>query len=184
MFTKTQISLVMRATIINVSAVLLILASSCRKQDGAVPTSTQVEETLQANDNISQALIKDPEVLAYIAEQGHYLPLDAIANLPYNCVKYYPGIRNYMQVHVMQISDYYLDSEAVQETDSTITIPIYHYNGFVERKSIDEKNKLAASQSAAGENAAFIIVNGNLSGVDGNLDIYKNSGRITFGLWQ
>ena len=90
-----------------------------------------------------------------------------------------------MNKNKMPLNDYWILTPSVKEDSSSLSIPICHYDGFVFKKELEQKNKDANKDRKEGEPMTVITFVGNASGKDGNLEIDKNTKIVlSFKLWE
>lgn len=137
----------------------------------------------------------DPEIVKYITEKEGYVKLTETNNLPKNILIYYPSMIAFMEKVGMDIDGYFVDVLDINENDSTVDIPIYHYDGFVRLRELElewEQQELESQQQEKstkndldGGYTLRTQLKGNVSGKDGYFTIDKEkSMKVTFGFWR
>ncbi len=128
---------------------------------------------------------KDPTVTKYIGEQKEFVRLSDLNKVHGSIKPYLNTIKDYMANNEMDINGYWIWTSYVQENSNSIFIPICHYDGFVFKKNLEEKNEEAKKNRKAGDLETVITFNGNASGKDGNMEIDKTTNKVlSFALWQ
>ena len=128
---------------------------------------------------------KDSAIIQYIQTQAAYISLTDSTNIPGKLIPYYGLILDYMAKHKMNKNDYFIWISSIKDDTNSLTIPFCHYDGFVVKKGIEEKNKKAIKNKKPGEPFTVTAFVGNASGRDGSLEIDKQLKKVVgFGLWE
>jgi len=128
---------------------------------------------------------KDSATIQYIQTQAAYISLTDSTIMPGQLIPYSGLILDYLAKHKMNKNDYYIWISYIQEDTNSLFIPICHYDGFVLKKEIEEKNKKAKENNKPGEPLTVIDFVGNASGRDGSLKIDKQLKKVVgFELWE
>ncbi|UTW65124.1 hypothetical protein KFE94_10575 [bacterium SCSIO 12643] len=128
---------------------------------------------------------KDSTIINYINDQKEFVGFNNLDELPESIKPYLTTIKDYMANNKMDLNDYWFWTSYVQEDSSSIYIPICHYDGFVFKKDLEEKNIEANKDRKERELITVINFNGNASGKDGNLEIDRSTNKVlSFRLWQ
>jgi hypothetical protein len=80
-----------------------------------------------------------------------------------------------MNKNKMPLNEYWIWTSNIHEDSNSLSIPICHYDGFLRKKELEQKNKDANKDRKEGEPLEVIVSKGNASGKDGNLEIDKNT---------
>lgn len=131
----------------------------------------------------------DPEIVKYITEKEGYVKLTDKENLPTDILNYHSTIIEFMKFNWMDIDDYFVDTSHCYENDSTMEIPIYHYDGYVRLIEIEMEyqNRQVAKKSTNPDGGYQLRtqLKGNASGKDGYLLIDKRIDMcIGFSKWK
>lgn len=90
-----------------------------------------------------------------------------------------------MNNNKMPLNEYWIWTSYIKKDSSSLSIPLYHYDGFVVTKEIEQKNKDANKDRIEGEPITVIVSKGNPDGKCGNLEIDKKTKVVTsFKLWE
>ena len=89
----------------------------------------------------------------------------------------------------MDIDDYFVDTSHCYENDSTMEIPIYHYDGYVRLIEIEmEYQNRQVAKNSTNPDGGYTLktqIKGNVSGKDGYLLIDKRIDMcIGFSKWK
>lgn len=137
-----------------------------------------------------QTISHDPEIIEFIESKGEYCKLTNQEKLPDNIKKHYSTVIEFMESHDMEVENYFVWNEYIEENDSILKIPICHYDGFVREyeieKKINENNKNDTTETNDGSYTFHSEIKGNSSGgKDGNLILIKKEDRIDqFLIWR
>ena len=132
----------------------------------------------------------DPEIVKYITEKEGYVKLTDKENLPTDILNYHSTIIEFMKLNWMDIDDYFVDVLNITENDSTVDIPIYHYDGFARLREQEleweqQEKEESTNNDPDGGYTLKTHIKGNLSGKDGYFTIDKQkSMKVTFGFWR
>ena len=127
---------------------------------------------------------KDAEILEYISHQEGLVVLTDLPNLAVSVMPYQEIIKEYLAKNNLTINDYYVWTSQIQKNNSTLTIPIHHYDGFKLRKELEDQNTAAYKARKEGELYMVKDFDGNASGKDGSLEIDLRTKKVSFSLWQ
>lgn len=162
-----------------------LFLTACDNSANYDNTSLNQVDTLKLKKVITEIIIKDSTILLYIQTEEGFIALSDEEKLPILVKSYYPGILEFLYENKMDKNNYYLDTTGIRVDSPTMVIPLYHYNGFIRAKEIEDKNNKAEEDRKNGKPAIFTAICGNLSGMDGCLEIVKRSKMVLgFGLWQ
>jgi hypothetical protein len=128
---------------------------------------------------------KDSTIINYIKVQSEYVELNDLNRIPDNIRPYLSSVKEYMNKNKMPLNEYWIWTSYIKEDSNSLSIPICHYNGFVFKKELEEKDKKANENKKPGEPLRVTDFVGNASGKDGNLEIDKNTKIVlSFKLWE
>ncbi|MCI5054677.1 MAG: hypothetical protein MRY83_01145, partial [Flavobacteriales bacterium] len=81
--------------------------------------------------------------------------------------------------------EYFVDTSNIEYHDLSITIPLYHTEGFIRSVKLqEENNELNKNKGTMNKYTIVKDVNGNMSGFDGHIEIDRSSNKIQFSVWQ
>ena len=128
---------------------------------------------------------KDSTMIQFIKCQKDFVALSDTANLPKEIQPYYESILDYLSKNNLNKNDYYVWTSFIEYGTDTIFIPIYHYDGFIKKKELEDKDR-ELNKNRKKDDPIFVTdMNGNATGKDGNLEIDKRTKKVTsFKLWQ
>lgn len=132
----------------------------------------------------------DPEIVKYITEKRGYVKFTETNSLPKNILIYYPSMITFMKKVGMDIDGYFVDVLNITENDSTVDIPIYHYDGFARLREQEleweqQEKEESTNNDPDGGYTLKKHIKGNVSGKDGYFTIDKQkSMKVTFGFWR
>jgi len=138
--------------------------------------------------NSSLVMSEDSSVINYIRQQERFVAITDKEELPTTVQIYYDEILSFLSKDTTGINNYYVDTTSVVNERATVSIPIYHYDGFKREKEIKDRNSIETMwmQLRTGNTNVVIVtdINGNLSGKDGALEISKKTKKVLrFSLW-
>ncbi len=127
---------------------------------------------------------KDAEILEYISHKEGLVVLTDSSDLSVSIKPYQGIIMDYLAKNNLNTNDYYVWTSRIQKNNSTLIIPIYHYDGFKFVKELEDQNAAAYKARKEGELITVTDFNGNASGKDGNLEIDLQTKKVSFAVWE
>lgn len=121
---------------------------------------------------------RDSSIINYIEVQSEFIGLNDINRIPDYIRPYLSSIKEYMNKNKMPLNEYWIWTSYIQEDSNSLSIPICHYDGFVFKKELEQKNKDAKKDRKEGEPMKVFAFVGNAGGRDGNLKIDKNTKNV------
>ena len=127
----------------------------------------------------------DSAVIEFIKSQKEFVGVVDTINLPAIVKPYYKSILDYLTENKLNKKLYYISVNYIQDKSESISIPLYHFNGFKKQLELENKDKEYNEKRPKGEYPRTTNMVGNASGKDGNLEIEKKTQKIIgFTFWQ
>ncbi len=135
--------------------------------------------------NLFGQVEKDSAIIEFIKTKKDFVLLTDTNFLPQTIIPYYESVANYMSKNKMNMNDYYVWTSYIKNQATSICIPICHYEGFKLLKDLKNKDEEANKNRKKNDPLIITDINGNVSGIDGDLEIDKKTKKVMrFSLWQ
>ena len=140
--------------------------------------------TFISNITICQNTTYNADSTGNLITKG-YVKIADSTNLPLTVAKFSSQIRSYLLSMQLDFDNYYFAVKKINFNTDTVSIPLFHLDGFIKRKELEKENQEMNKNRKEGDLILVKEINGNMSGKDGHLEIDIRNGKIIrFSMWQ
>ncbi len=175
-FSFGRIVSIMGKSLIGITAFILLFWGCADTPKQAHQFTPPIETTAPKWVQEIEELPYDVNVIQFIKAKGEFVSLADSTEL----LKYMDQSTFRLLTVYLANNHFYISPSHIVDNTETIAIPVFHYNGFVREKELEEKNEKARINGGS-----ILSITGNMSGNDGNVVIDKVHRRVKeFGVWQ
>jgi hypothetical protein len=119
---------------------------------------------------------KDITVINYIKAQKEFVGVTDVNKIPNSIKPYFSSIESYMEQRKWPFGDYWISTSSIRESPNSISVSIYHYNGFVVEKELEERQKKLDMARVGGD--TIVVIRAGTPNGGGILVIDKDEKRV------